>query len=75
MRLGNAVGGPYSGHGEEPDRVDDQEPEAVLPNFVERVAAAGCEVFIVHARKAWLQGLSPKENRDVPPLDYGLSMR
>ena len=52
--------------------VDDQEPEAVLPNFVERVAAAGCEVFIVHARKAWLQGLSPKENRDVPPLDYGL---
>lgn len=42
-----------------------------MQNFVERVAHAGCRTFIVHARKAWLKGLSPKENREVPPLDYG----
>jgi tRNA-dihydrouridine synthase A len=41
-----------------------------LQDFVEPVAAAGCSVFIVHARKAWLQGLSPKENREIPPLNY-----
>ncbi len=52
--------------------VDDQIPEDVLPGFVDRVTEAGCDTFIIHARKAWLQGLSPKENRDVPPLDYGL---
>jgi tRNA-dihydrouridine synthase A len=52
--------------------VDDQEPEAVLPDFIRQVADAGCRHVIVHARKAWLQGLSPKENRDVPPLDYPL---
>ena len=52
--------------------VDDQEPGEVLPSFVEKVAAAGCETFIVHARKAWLSGLSPAQNRDVPPLDYPL---
>ncbi|MBI1250996.1 MAG: tRNA dihydrouridine(20/20a) synthase DusA [Alphaproteobacteria bacterium] len=52
--------------------VDEQEPERSLFAFVEAVAAAGCRVFIVHARKAWLDGLSPKENREVPPLDYGL---
>jgi len=52
--------------------VDDDDPEERLFGFVETVAAAGCEVFTVHARKAWLKGLSPKENRDVPPLDYGL---
>ena len=52
--------------------VDDQIPAEVLPRFVERVAAAGCETFIVHARKAWLSGLSPAQNRDVPPLDYPL---
>ena len=40
--------------------------------FVEKVAKAGCKIFIVHARKAWLQGLSPKENRTIPPLDYPL---
>jgi len=51
--------------------IDDQDSEADLSRFVETVAAAGCTIFIVHARKAWLQGLSPKENRDVPPLDYG----
>lgn len=41
-----------------------------LAGFVERVAAAGCGTFYVHARKAWLKGLSPKENREIPPLDY-----
>ena len=51
--------------------IDDQDSEADLSRFVETVASAGCRIFIVHARKAWLQGLSPKENRDVPPLDYG----
>ena len=52
--------------------VDDQEPHDVLPEFLARVSAAGVDRFIIHARKAWLKGLSPKENRDVPPLDYGL---
>jgi tRNA-dihydrouridine synthase A len=55
--------------------VDDSEDYAFLRHFVETVAAAGCEVFIVHARKAWLQGLSPKENREIPPLDYPLVYR
>lgn len=50
--------------------VDAQDEYADLQHFVERVAASGCSVFIVHARKAWLKGLSPKENRDVPPLNY-----
>lgn len=50
--------------------IDDQDEDADLENFIHLVADAGCEVFIVHARKAWLQGLSPKENRDVPPLNY-----
>ena len=52
--------------------VDDQEPQEILPDFLSRVSAAGCDRFTVHARKAWLQGLSPKENRDIPPLDYDL---
>ncbi len=52
--------------------IDHQEGYAPLAGFVEQVAAAGCEVFIVHARKAWLQGLSPKENREIPPLRYPL---
>ena len=52
--------------------VDDQTPEEILPEFLARVSAAGIRSFSVHARKAWLQGLSPKENRDVPPLDYEL---
>ncbi len=52
--------------------VDNQDPRAALPAFVEAVAAAGVQRFAVHARKAWLQGLSPKENRDVPPLDHAL---
>lgn len=55
--------------------VDDQDPAESLFGFVEAVAAAGCGVFIVHARKAWLQGLSPKENRTIPPLDYDLVRR
>ncbi len=50
--------------------IDDQDSEADLSRFIETVANAGCGIFIVHARKAWLKGLSPKENRDVPPLDY-----
>jgi tRNA-dihydrouridine synthase A len=55
--------------------VDDQDPQDSLFGFVDTLAAAGCRVFAVHARKAWLQGLSPKENRDVPPLDYPLVYR
>jgi tRNA-dihydrouridine synthase A len=50
--------------------IDDQDAEESLDRFVDRVADSGCRTFIVHARKAWLGGLSPKENRDVPPLDY-----
>jgi tRNA-dihydrouridine synthase A len=50
----------------------DEQPEQALFDFVAAVKAAGADAVIVHARKAWLQGLSPKENRDVPPLDYAL---
>jgi tRNA-dihydrouridine synthase A len=52
--------------------VDDQVPRDALFGFVETVARAGCDTFFVHARKAWLKGLSPKDNRDIPPLDYDL---
>ncbi len=52
--------------------VDDQEPHEALFAMAEAVRHAGAAALIVHARKAWLKGLSPKENRDVPPLDYGL---
>jgi tRNA-dihydrouridine synthase A len=52
--------------------VDDQEPSAALPALVDACAAAGVTIFAVHARKAWLSGLSPKENREVPPLDYAI---
>jgi len=52
--------------------VDDQIPEEVLPEFLARIVAAGCTRVTIHARKAWLQGLSPKENRDIPQLDYEL---
>lgn len=55
--------------------VDDQEPEAVLPDFLARVIAAGADAVWIHARKAWLKGLSPKENREVPPLDYEIVYR
>jgi tRNA-dihydrouridine synthase A len=50
--------------------VDDQDPEAALDAMAQAVKAAGADALIVHARKAWLQGLSPKENREVPPLDH-----
>jgi tRNA-dihydrouridine synthase A len=50
--------------------VDEQEDYVSLLDFIDTVAAAGCTLFVVHARKAWLQGLSPKENREVPPLRY-----
>ena len=55
--------------------VDDQDPEEVLPEFLSRMVGAGIERVSIHARKAWLQGLSPKENRDIPPLDYDIVMR
>jgi tRNA-dihydrouridine synthase A len=50
--------------------IDDHETYEFLTDFIEPVAEAGCEIFILHARNAWLKGLSPKENRDVPPLKY-----
>lgn len=50
--------------------IDEQDAEADLQRFIETVAATGVTTFVVHARKAWLKGLSPKENREVPPLDY-----
>lgn len=52
--------------------VDKQDPAEILPEFLAQVSAGGVRSFTIHARKAWLQGLSPKENRDVPPLDYEL---
>jgi tRNA-dihydrouridine synthase A len=55
--------------------VDDQDPEQALWAMAHSVIEAGADALIVHARKAWLQGLSPKENRDVPPLDYSLVYR
>lgn len=55
--------------------VDDQIPEDVLPGFIDRMRAAGIRRMTIHARKAWLQGLSPRENREIPPLDYPLVYR
>lgn len=55
--------------------VDDQDPSEILPRFIETVAQSGVKRFSIHARKAWLQGLSPKENRDIPPLDYDIALR
>jgi len=52
--------------------IDEDPPRETLFGFVDQVADAGCSVFTVHARKAWLKGLSPKENRDIPPLNYDL---
>ena len=52
--------------------IDDQDVTQTLGEFVECVAEAGCKEFIIHARKAWLKGLSPKDNRSIPPLDYDL---
>lgn len=50
--------------------IDDQDEEAALDEFVGKVRATGCSTYIIHARKAWLEGLSPKQNRDIPPLNY-----
>lgn len=55
--------------------VDEQEPEEVLPAFLDTIRAAGVRRVAIHARKAWLQGLSPRENREIPPLDYPLVHR
>ncbi len=55
--------------------VDDQTPAEVLPNFISTVAESGIQSFTIHARMAWLEGLSPKENRDIPPLDYDLVIK
>ena len=55
--------------------VDDQTPADALPRFLETVSRAGVSQFIIHARKAWLQGLSPKENREIPPLDHALVLQ
>src|SRR5207253_4833265 len=55
--------------------IDDQDPEAALDAFAAAVKTAGVDALIVHARKAWLKGLSPKENREVPPLDHGRVLR
>jgi tRNA-dihydrouridine synthase A len=55
--------------------VDDVEAEPFLRAFINTVSNAGCGMFIIHARKAWLKGLSPKENREIPPLDYDLAAR
>ncbi|MEZ7813160.1 MAG: tRNA-dihydrouridine synthase A [Paracoccaceae bacterium] len=52
--------------------VDDQIPEQILPIFLEKLQKVGLKDVIIHARKAWLKGLSPKENREIPTLDYGL---
>lgn len=52
--------------------IDEQNPNEVLPEFIGLMAKAGCEIFIIHARKAILSGLSPAENRNIPPLDYPL---
>jgi tRNA-dihydrouridine synthase A len=55
--------------------VDDQDPEESLRALIAACTAAGVDTFVIHARKAWLAGLSPKENREVPPLDYALVWR
>lgn len=55
--------------------IDDQDPRETLPEFIHMVAATGCRRFIIHARKAWLKGLSPKENRMIPPLDYAMALQ
>ena len=55
--------------------IDDQDPQLALSTLAHAVVAAGADALIVHARKAWLKGLSPRENRDIPPLDYDLVYR
>lgn len=53
--------------------IDDSDDYNFLEDFIKRVSAAGCDTFIIHARKAWLKGLSPKENREIPPLRYDIA--
>lgn len=55
--------------------IDDRDSYEELAHFVDTVAQAGCETFVIHARKAWLKGLSPKENREIPPLRYDVAAR
>jgi tRNA-dihydrouridine synthase A len=55
--------------------IDEQDAESDFRHFIDTVATSGCRVFVVHARKAWLKGLSPKENREIPPLDYARGYR
>lgn len=55
--------------------IDDSEDYEFLRDFVTKVSSAGCEMFVIHARKAWLKGLSPKENREIPPLKYDIPAR
>jgi len=55
--------------------IDEQDPELALENFASAVEAAGADALIVHARKAWLAGLSPRDNREIPPLDYDVVFR
>lgn len=55
--------------------IDDSEEYEFLKTFVKKVHAAGCDMFIIHARKAWLKGLSPKENREKPPIRYDIAKR
>jgi tRNA-dihydrouridine synthase A len=52
--------------------IDEQDPDAASYQFIDTVRAAGCNTFILHARKAWLKGLSPRENREIPPLQYDI---
>src|SRR5262249_29265449 len=75
LHLGNEGRGPDPGHSEMPHLIDDQDPEQALFAFATAVKSAKADALIVHARKAWLKGLSPRENRDVPPLDYALVRR
>jgi len=55
--------------------IDEQDEYKHLRNFIHTVSESGCRIFVIHARKAWLQGLSPKENRDIPPLNYAAIYR
>jgi tRNA-dihydrouridine synthase A len=55
--------------------IDEQDPQTALAAFTDAIVAAGSDALIVHARKAWLSGLSPRENRDIPPLDYDVVFR
>lgn len=71
MRESHARRGFYPSNRKTRIGIDEQDSYAFLCDFIETVSdKGGCEMFIIHARKAWLSGLSPKENREIPPLDY-----